>query len=235
MRPFIRSLLVVSLVLASTTVGRAQTVDPTGHWEGAIEIPGGELPFQVDLSKNAKGELIATYGRPDTGLKGLPLTRITVDGRAISFVLTGNTTFTGVLYADGNTISGDVAAPIGSAPFSMTRTGEAVIAPPPRNPPIARELEGTWNATISLGGEDLRLVLQMTNQPDGTSVGTLTSVDRGGLVIPLAMTQTASTLTLSADPIGKDFFAGSLTSGGELAGTFTQGPVHAPLTFQRAR
>ena len=33
-------------------------------------------------------------------------------------MLTGNTTFQGVLYADGKTISGDVTAPIGTAPFT---------------------------------------------------------------------------------------------------------------------
>ena len=82
MRVTLLSLLVVSL-LAVPGAARAQSVDPSGHWEGAITIPGGEIPFQVDLSKNAQGKLLATYSRPEENLKGLPMNHVTLDGRAI--------------------------------------------------------------------------------------------------------------------------------------------------------
>jgi hypothetical protein len=233
MRFTLRNMLVVSLLVAPLA-SHAQAVDPSGHWEGAITLPNGELTFQVDVLKKANGDLVAAYSRPENNLTGLPLTRVTLDGRAISFVLTGNTTFQGVFFADGKTISGDVTAPIGTAPFSMTRTGDAVFAPIPKNAPIARELEGIWNGTLSLQGESLRLVLKMANQADGTAVGTIISVDRGDLELPLGMTQKASMLTLHSSAIGGDFFAGALNGAGELAGTFSQGPVTAPLTFVRA-
>ena len=233
MRIALPFMLVVSLLI-SPVVAEAQAVDPSGHWEGSISIPGGELAFHVDLMKNAKGELIATYSRPENNLTGRPLTGVTLDGRAIGFVLTGNTTFQGVFFADGKTISGDVTAPIGTAPFTMTRTGEAVFAPAPKNSPIGRELEGTWNATLSLQGQSLRLVLRMANQADGTATGTIISLDQGDLALPLGMTQKASLLTLNSSAIGGDFFVGALNAAGELAGTFSQGPVTAPLTFVRA-
>ena len=233
MRFSLPSLLVVSLLIAPAAA-RAQTIDASGHWEGTISTPMGEMLFHVDLSKNAKGDVIGTYSRPDNNLAGLPLTRVTLDGRAIGFVLTGNTIFEGVLQADGKTISGDVTAPIGTAPFTMTRTGEAVFAPAPKNSPIAGTFEGTWNGTLSLQGESLRLILRMTNQADGTASGTIVSVDRGGLELTLGMTQKASMLTLNSPVIGGDFFTGALNASGELAGTFTQGPVTAPLTFVRA-
>jgi hypothetical protein len=180
MRFSLPSLLVVSLIVAPAAA-RAQAVDASGHWEGAISTPNGEMAFQIDLAKNAQGELIATSSSPANSLKGLPLTRVTLDGRAIGFVLTGNTTFQGVVYADGKTISGDVTAPIGSATFSMTRTGEAVFAPAPKNSPISRELEGTWSGTSTLQSESLRLVLRIANQADSTASGTIVSLDRGGL------------------------------------------------------
>jgi hypothetical protein len=229
-----RTILVVSLLVAPT-VAQAQAVDPSGHWEGTIPVPGVEIAFQVDLSTNAQGTLIATYSRTEEHLTGLPMTNVTLDGRAISFVLTGNTTFQGVFSADGKTISGDVTAPIGSAPFSMTRTGDAVVAPAPKNAPVARELEGTWNATLSVNGESLRLVLRMANQTVGTATGPIVSVDRGGFALPLGLTQKASTLTLNSPVIGGDFFAGRLNDAGELVGAFSQGPVTAPLTFVRAK
>ena len=92
--------------------------------------------------------------------------------------------------------------------------------------------KGPWNGTLSLQGESLRLVLRMANQADGTASGTLVSVDRGDLELTLGMTQKASMLTLNSPVIGGDFFAGSLNAAGELAGTFTQGPLTVPLTFR---
>jgi len=75
----------------------------------------------------------------------------------------------------------------------------------------------------------------MVNDSDGTASGTIVSVDQGGIEFPLALTQKASSLTLSTSAIGGDFYTGSLTAAGELAGTFSQGPVTAPLTFVRSK
>ncbi len=236
MRFTLRTLLVVSLLVVPMSA-YAQTVDPSGHWEGAITIPGSEIPFQVDVATDDHGKLIATYSRPENSLKGLPLANVVVDGRAFRFELTvdGGVKFYGTVDADGKTISGDVTARIGNAPFSMSRTGDAQIAPAPKNAPIGKDLEGTWNATLSLQGTNLRLVLRMVNQPDGTASATIVSVDQGGLQLPLAVTQKASSLTLNTPAIGGDFFSGTLNAAGELAGTFSQGPVTAPLTFVRAK
>ena len=235
MRLTLPTLLVVSLI-AAPRASHAQSVDPSGHWEGAITIPGGEIPFQVDLSMSAQGKLVATYSRPENNLRGLPLANVTLDGRAIRFELTvdGGVRFFGTVNADGQTIAGDVTARLGNAPFSMRRTGDARIAAAPKNAPIGKDLEGTWNGTLSLQGTNLRLVLRMANHSDGTASGTIVSVDQGGIELPLALTQKAASLTLNTPAIGGDFFSGSLNAAGELTGTFTQGPVTAPLTFVRS-
>jgi hypothetical protein len=229
-------MLVVSLLVAPAGAS-AQVVDPSGHWEGAIAIPGGEIPFQVDVAKDEYGKLIATYSRPENNLNGLPLANVSIDGRAITFDLTvdGGVKFFGTLLADGKTISGDVTARIGNAPFSMSRTGDAQIAPAPKNAPIGKNLEGTWNGTLSLQGTNLRLVLRMANRADGTASATIVSVDQGGIELPLGLTQKDNSLTLNTPAIGGDFFSGRLNAAGELAGTFSQGPVTAPLTFLRER
>ena len=228
-------LLVVSLLVSSAA--HAQTMDPSGHWEGAITIPGGEIPFHVDLSRDAQGKLVAAYSRPENNLKGLPMANVTLDGRAIAFELTvdGGVKFHGILDADGKTISGDVTASAGNAPFNLTRTGDAQFVAAPKNARIAQSLEGTWNGTLSIQGKALRLVLRMSNTPDGAALATLVSLDQGGIEFPLGLTQNAATLTLNAPPIGGDFFAGALNGTGELVGTFSQGPVTAPLTFVRSK
>ncbi len=236
MRVALPSLLVVSL-LAAPSVAGAQSIDPSGHWEGAIAIPGGEIPFQIDLARNAQGKLVATYSRAEENLKGLPLANVTLDGRAIAFELTvdGGVKFQGIFYADGKTISGDVTAAIGTAPFNLRLTGDTQLAAAPKNAPIDKALEGVWHGTLALPGKNLRLVLQLSNETDGTALGSIVSVDQGGIEFSLGLTQKANGLTLNTPAIGGDFYAGTLTAAGELAGTFTQGQVTAPLTFVRAK
>ena len=236
MRVTLPTLLVVSLLTVPGIVC-AQSADPSGHWEGAINIPGGEIPFQVDLSKNVQGKLVATYSRPENDLRGLPLANVTLDGGAIAFDLTvdGGAKFQGIFYADGKTISGDVTAAIGSAPFSLTRTGDAALTSTPRNGPIDKALEGVWHGTLALPGRKLRLVLRLSNESDGTSTGTIISVDQGGIEFSLGIAQKATSLTLNTPAIGGDFYAGALTAAGELGGTFTQGQATVPLTFLRAK
>lgn len=236
MRFMLRAMLVVSL-LAAPTAAHAQSVDPSGHWEGAIAIPGGEIPFQVDLAMNAQGKLVAAYSRPEENLQGMPMVNVSLDGRAIGFDLPveGGIKFQGTVYADGKTISGDVTAAIGTAPFSLTRKGDAQMAAAPKNAPIDHGLEGTWHGTLALPGRTLRLVLRLTNEADGTSSGSITSVDQGGIEFPLGLTQKAGSLTLNTPAIGGDFYSGTLNGAGELTGAFTQGAVTAPITFVRSK
>lgn len=236
MRLSTRIMLVVSLLLVHAAA-HAQTVDPSGHWEGVITIPGGEIPFEVDVATDERGKLIATYSRPENNLTGLPLANVSLEGRAFTFELTvdGGVKFFGTLLADGKTITGDVTARIGNAPFSMSRTGHAQIAPPPKNAAVGKDFEGTWNGTLALQGTNLRLVLRMVNRADGTATATIVSIDQGGIEFPLALTQKASGLTLNTPAIGGDFFSGELNAAGEFAGTFSQGPLTAPLTFVREK
>ena len=81
----------------------------------------------------------------------------------------------------------------------------------------------------------LRLVLRLSNEADGTSSGSITSVDQGGIEFPLGLTQKANSLTLNTPAIGGDFYTGGLNAAGELAGTFTQGQATAPITFVRSQ
>ena len=144
-------------------------------------------------------------------------------------------TFVGVLTADGKSMSGDVTLGGHAVPFSLTRTGDARIAPAPQSPPIGKELEGTWNGTLDVGGRQQRLVLRMANQPDGTATGTIVSLDGSGVEIPIAMTQKGSSLTVDVTSVGVSFVGVLNAAGTELVGSWTQGPSALPLTFRLAK
>src|SRR5262249_27356165 len=155
----------------------AQTaIDPSGHWEGAVQVPEKEVKIEVDLSKKPNGDLVGTFGQPAQSIKGLPLSTVAVNGRSVRFVLQADanpSTFEGSLSEDGKSISGNVTLDAYKVPFSLTRTGDARIAPAPKSAAIGKELEGTWNSVLEGGGKRRRVILTMANQPDGTSSGTI--------------------------------------------------------------
>jgi hypothetical protein len=236
MGPITRVLLTVALLFLPAPSLLAQTaVDPSGHWEGTVQAPNMDVKIDIDLAKNSKGELAGTFGQPAQGVKGLPLSTVAVTGRAVRFVVKAGpdvSTFEGVLSEDGKSMSGDVTLAGHAVPFTLTRTGEARIAPPPKSPPIAKELEGTWNGTLDASGRQQRLVLKMKNQPDGTATGTIVSLDGSGVEIPIAMTQKGSSLTIDVPSVGVSYVGVLNAAGTELVGTWTQGPAVLPLTFR---
>jgi hypothetical protein len=236
MRLFTRILVLVGLLLAPAPSVLAQSaVDPSGHWEGSVQIPGRDVIFEVDLVRNASGELSGTMNHPAEKISGLPLRSVVVDDRSISFNARRDQPFTGTLGADGTSMSGEYTMSGYVLPFSLIRTGNATIAAPVKSAPVGRELEGTWNGALAVNGTSLRLVLTIANQADGTAAARLISLDEGELEAPLAITQKASSVAL-VNSIVVSSYAGALNSEQtELVGTYSQGALVAPLTFRRAK
>jgi hypothetical protein len=234
MQLFSRTLPVAALFVWSAVALHAQAAaDPSGHWQGMLQAPGMDVEFEVDLAKNGSGELAGTVSIPAQKLKGLPLLKAAVDGRTVTFYARADQPLTGVLSADGQSMSGDFFANGNTVPFTMNRAGDARIVAPAPSARIGKELEGSWNATLETGGVQLRLVLTLANRPDGTAVGHIVNLDQGGLRLPLTVTQNARTVTLDSTVVASSF-AGTLNPDStELAGTFTQGTFNAPVTFHR--
>jgi hypothetical protein len=236
-------MLAASLLAVTAPPLLAQTaVDPSGHWTGAIHVPpfngagSREVPIEVDLTKNAGGALAGTFSQSGQNLKGLPLASVALDGAAVTFELragTGGGIFHGKL-SSPTTMTGEFTTTEGAynIPFDLTRAGDANIAAVPKSARVGQELEGRWSGIIDAGGKQERLVLTMTNQRDGTAIGTIVDLDGSNVEIPVALTQHASALTVDIKVVGATY-AATMSPGGELVGTWTQGPVKLPLTFTR--
>ena len=132
------------------------------------------------------------------------------EGHTVSFEIkaNGGGLFKGT-QADATSISGEFVTTQGgyNVPFDLKRTGDARIAAAPKSAPIGKELEGTWNGAIDVGGKQERLVLTLTNHADGTATGTIQDLDGSNVEIPIAITQKASNVTIDVAVVGASYTA----------------------------
>lgn len=232
---------VIALLLLSAVAAYAQGVsDPSGHWEGGIDTPRGSIGVIVDLARNSDGQLAGTIGVPPQNLRGFPLVIESTDGRAITFRFKGapgNRVFQGVVAEDGTSMSGDFIQSGFTMHFALSRTGAAQIETPIRSAPIAKELEGPWSATLegtNQNGTKRSVVLTLSNQPDGSSTGTVFNPG-DGLEVPItSIRQEASTITLDLRAVGGSYSGKVNPEVTEIVGTFIQGTAVLPLTFRRS-
>jgi hypothetical protein len=219
------SLLTIRLLAAQT--------DPSGHWEGTISAPFGEAAIEVDLSKTTDGHLIGTLNSVAENLTGLPLLNLSVNGVSVTFELKASSPakkFEGTLLDGGKSMTGDV----GAGTFALTRTGDARSEVPPKSAPIAKELEGVWTGVLELSPEQLHITLELSNQPDGTSTGTLAAAEEG-LRLPVAIVQKDSSVNVLVKNLNSSWSGTLNPDGTELAGTYrTTQASSVPLTFRRA-
>jgi hypothetical protein len=226
-------LIAASLLSLTASLPAQSAADPSGHWEGAISLPAGDLPIELDLAKNAKGQYFGTVSQPTQKLKGFPISTITIKDNAIALELVGGS-LGGVVKNDGKSISGEFAPSgrIETVPFSLTRNGDAQIEAPPKNAPISKNLEGVWKGTLAVDGGEFPIVLKMSNQQDGTSTAVMNSVNEG-FELPAAMVQKGASLTLEVKILSSSYSGTLNAAGTELAGTYTTQGMSLPLTFHR--
>lgn len=145
-------------VLCLTLPGRsagAAPADFTGHWEGAVVLPGLELGLLVDLTLR-DGVWSGTADIPMQGAKGIPLAGMRAVGDSLIFALAGvpgEPTFRGV--RGDSLVTGTFTQRGQSFPFRLGRGPLAVLSRPqePKPPfPYRAEEVGYDDGPIHLAG-----------------------------------------------------------------------------------
>ena len=100
---------------------------------------------------------------------------------------------------------------------------------------MPKELEGQWEGAIDANGKALRVVVKLSNGPDGLGTGTFASLDQGtgAEAAIVAVVQIGPRITLIV-PALRGTYNGELKDG-QLAGTWSQGRVTAPLVLQKTK
>ncbi len=232
------SAVCLSLLLPAVSI--AQTAPtPSGHWEGSLSVPSGNLTMLVDLEQDSTGGWIGDIDIPERNVSDLPLQNVTVSGGAIGFGLlvgAGAPAFQGKLSDDGKTLAGDFSQNGLNVPLSFTRTGEAKVYVQPKNAALPEQSVGKWEGSLEIGGATLRVAFNLESR-DGAAAGTIDSIDQGAGAngIPMdAISATDNTLTVSVRAVSGSYSGKLSEDRTSMTGEWSQRGNTQPLVLKKA-
>lgn len=82
--------------------------DLVGHWQGTLEVGEVQLQIVFHFSESSEGEIEATMDSPDQGATGIPVTGVTLEGKAVRLeVASIGGVYAGELAEGRSTIEGE--------------------------------------------------------------------------------------------------------------------------------
>ncbi|MEM7248722.1 MAG: serine hydrolase domain-containing protein [Acidobacteriota bacterium] len=237
--PVLARHLCPALVLLLLVPAAQASASADGHWEGAIETPGGSLAIVVDLQQQG-GSWQGVIDIPQQGLTDFPLADITVEGSAVGFALAGvpgDPKFSGELDGGGQAISGTFAQGGMSLSFALQRAGEAEIASATAAaavPAATRELlTGTWSGSLEIPGRSMRLIFHVTAEGDALAA-TMDSPDEGQSGLPVSRVEVDDRTVRFVLSYANAVWEGVLGDvAGRMDGTWSQGGGSLPLVLEQ--
>ena len=224
--------LTMILIVAAALPCRAEDVI-SGRWEGTARVPDDELTVVVDLAQE-NGVWVGSIIIPGLGLKGAPLTEIKVQPLDVNFAVKGALGIELNLHlVSNNKLAGNFEQAGNRAPATLQKKGPPQVEYPPRNTPVAKELEGEWKGDYEMLGYTRHVSIKFANHPDGATAD-FVIVGRKHNVLPVDLvTQEGDLVTVDSHEMGFSF-EGRL-QGRKLTGAIHQGAIETPLVLVRAK
>lgn len=124
----------------------AQTVE--GDWQGTIKADDVKLRVRLHVSKDEKGTLKATFDSIDQGVRGLPVSAISLKDSTLNFELeVASASYEGKINADHTRISGTFTQGGMSIPLEFTRI--TVDQETKEKTPKPSDIDGYWIGGIN--------------------------------------------------------------------------------------
>ena len=204
-----------------------------GTWLGNVNVRGQTIGAMFQFKKDAKGELVATFGIPDQGLTDQPVTNVEFDGSKLSFnVPRIQGGYSGTLASGqitGNLKIGGPGIPPEGLPLALKK-GEYVakIYPLKFSTEQFAAINGTWKGKLEITPPQgqkvvLNLVVRFGTSENGQYIGSMDSPDQKAMNIPISDASYADGKLMFKVDVVKGEYNGTL-SGKTITGTWAQGP-----------
>jgi hypothetical protein len=231
---------VIALLLCAPALAVAAG-EPAGRWEGAIRIPGRELPLVVDLAPGAAGAWTGSLVMPGFGLAGAPLSNIVVGAGAVAFDLGsalrsptyGPASFSARVTGDDR-MTGELRQAGNVAPFTLTRVGRAEVVAPTRSTAVTPDLEAAWTGQFMLGDYPRNVTITVENHAGGPATATFVVVGKQTTDLPVDLVVEEGDFLRIESPASRVTFEGRIGKGrDEIAGSIDVGSMELPVVLRR--
>jgi hypothetical protein len=225
--------LTVTVVFAAALPCRGEEII-SGRWEGMTQIPDDELTVIVDLAQE-NSVWVGSIIIPGLDVKGVPLTDIAVKGRDVSFAVKGALGIHLKLQLDENgKMTGNFEQAGNRALTTLQKIGPPKVEHPPRNMPVAKELEGEWKGDYQMLDYTRHVSIKFTNRGSDGATAEFVIIGRRTNNLPVDLvTQEGDLVSVDSHAIGFSF-EGRLQNG-KLSGAIRQGAIETPLVLERAK
>jgi hypothetical protein len=234
-----RMRIVFILLIASALISRADE-NAAGRWEGSVQIPARQLNLVVDLASQTNSSTWqGSITIPGLGIKGAPLSDISMDGNQISFSIksaladqrNGPAKFTAHFVGDGK-LAGEFVQAGNTALFALEKIGPARVELPPRSTVIAKEIEGEWKGEYKLFDYPRKVTINLHNHGEEGATAEFVIVGRKENKLPVDhVAQQGEFIGVDSHETGLSFEGRA--RGSEIQGTILQGPLEIPVTLHR--
>jgi hypothetical protein len=233
--------LTATLLFSSTLLCHAAE-KVAGRWEGSVQIPNGGFNLIVDLDQGGGKDWTGSIIIPGLGVKGAPLTEISVNDAGISFAIKGALASERVGQAsckahlnERGQLTGDFLQAGNTAPFVLQKTGPPQVELPRKSTAISKDLAGVWKGDFEMTGYPRHVTLTMTNHDSGAASAELVVVGKRTTNAPIDLVvEQDGFLTIESHEIGITYEGRLRKEAGQIKGTFALGPFELPLVLQRA-
>lgn len=195
----------------------------------------------VDLDQATGKDWTGSIIIPGLGVKGAPLTDLSVGESGISFTIkaalaserTGQAKFRGRLTSAGQ-LTGDFLQAGNAAPCVLQRTGPSQVELPRKSTPISQDLEGEWKGDYEMDGYPRHVTLTLANHKPAEASAQLVIVGKKTNNVPVELvTEESGFLTIRSPEFGITYEGRFRKEAGEINGTFSLGPFELPLVLRR--
>ncbi|HZU24362.1 MAG TPA: hypothetical protein VFA04_02510 [Bryobacteraceae bacterium] len=197
-------------------------------------MPGQTCGMVIDLARSNGGTWVGSAILPGFDVAGVQLSDIAIQGSDVAFAIKGalgGVRIHGHL-TPGGAFTGDFEQAGNQAPFTLHRTGPPQVEPPRQSAAVAKEMEGAWEGDMMFIDHNVHVRLSLANRADGHGSAKLDLKGRREvhLDVPL-VTQESDLLTLEIPD--QYLIYDARYGGGEISGTWQQGPYEAALVLHR--